>query len=232
LLTGCRLVVVGVLLGLLIPMGSANGERLFSGNEARPSDAIVLFDGKDLSAWVYIENGRPADWKVEHGYMEVRGGSIRTKQEFTDCQLHVEFWLPLMADAKGQKRANSGVYLQGKYEIQVLDSYGLRSGDVDCGAIYEVAPPMVNACRPPKQWQSYDAIFHAPRFDDKGNQISKARMTVFHNGVLIHENVEVPGPTVAAMPGPVTDRGPLMLQDHGCPVRYRNVWIRPLSPAQ
>jgi len=230
--TRYRLVVAGILLGLLIPMGPASGLSLFSGGEARPSDAIVLFDGKDLSGWVYIKNGKPADWKVERGYMEVRGGSICTKQEFADFQAHVEFRLPLMPEAKGQERANSGVYLQGKYEIQVLDSYGLNSGDYDCGAIYKVAPPMVNACRPPEQWQSYDAIFYAPCFDAKGNQISKAHITAFQNGVLIQENVEVPGPTVAAMPGPVTDHGPLMLQDHGCPVRYRNVWIRPLPPAR
>jgi len=230
--TRYRLVVAGILLGLLIPMGTAAGQSLFSGNEARPSDAIILFVGKDLGEWVYAKNGKPAKWRVEHGYMEVRGGNICTKREFTDFQAHVEFRLPLMPEATGQKRANSGVYLQGKYEIQVLDSYGLNSGDSDCGAIYKVAPPLVNACRPPELWQSYDAIFHAPRFDDKGNQISKARITAFQNGVLIQDNVEVPGPTVAAMTGPVTDHGPLMLQDHGCPVRYRNVWIRPLSPAR
>lgn len=204
------------------------GKPLFTADEQKPSDAVVLFDGRDLSQWVKTDGGEPAPWRVENGYMEVRGGNIRTRQAFGDCQLHVEFWLPLMADATGQARANSGVYLQGRYEVQVLDSYGLKSGGDDCGAIYGVAAPTVNACRPPRQWQSYDIIFRAPKFDDKGEMTDKARMTVLHNGVLIHENVELSAITTASTPGDPKAPGPVMLQDHGNAVRYRNIWIRPL----
>ncbi len=201
---------------------------LFSGTEGIPADAMVLFDGKDLSNWTYMD-GRPAGWKVDNGYMQVQGGNIRTKREFGDCQVHVEFWLPLMADAHGQARANSGVYIQGSYEVQVLDSYGLKSQPNDCGAIYGVAAPAVNACRPPEQWQTYDIFFRAPRFDEKGAKVANARMSVMHNGVLIHEAVAVPGPTTAAMDRDLTKPGPLMLQDHGNAVRYRNVWVRELK---
>lgn len=160
--------------------------------------------------------------------MQVQGGSIRTKQVFDDCQLHVEFWLPLMPEARGQARANSGVYLQGRYEVQVLDSYGLDSQNNDCGAIYGVAAPLVNACRPPQHWQSYDIIFRAPKFDETGKVISKARITVLQNGVLIQENVDVLGITTAGVSGDLKTPGPIMLQDHGNAVRYRNVWIRRL----
>ena len=219
----CLLVIV-----LLVCTGISNAEPLFKGSESRPSDAVILFDGKDLSEWALVGSDKPAEWKVRDGYMEVTNGNIRTKRQLTDCQLHVEFWLPLMPEAGGQGRANSGVFLQGSYEIQILDSYGLKSQLGDCGAIYGVAVPLVNACRPPEQWQCYDAVFHAPKFDDKGNQLSKARMTVFQNGVLIHENVEISDSTVAAMGRDVKTPGPLMLQDHGCPVRYRNIWIRPI----
>lgn len=205
----------------------AQTQPLFKGPEAVPADAIVLFDGKDLSGWTYLD-GRPADWKVENGYMEVRGGNIRSKQEFGDSQIHVEFWLPVMADAQGQGRANSGVYVQGSYEIQVLDSYGLKSTMGDCGGIYGVGAPLVNACRPPGHWQTFDIFYKAPRFDGSGNKTANARMTVLHNGVLIHDNAEVPGPTAAGIERDVTKPGPLMLQDHGNPVRYRNVWVRPL----
>ena len=222
--------VLAVAAGLTLASLAARsgGKTLFVADETTPSDAVVLFDGRDLSNWVYVSSDKPAAWRVETGCMEVRGGNIRTKQEFADCQLHVEFWLPLMPDAKGQGRANSGVYLQGKYEVQVLDSYGLDSRDNDCGAIYGVAAPMVNACRPPERWQSYDIVFRAARFNDKNEISSKPRMTVFHNGVLIHENVEIPGTTTAAISEGDGALGPVMLQDHGNTVRYRNIWIRPL----
>ena len=219
----CLLVIM-----LLVCAGISNAEPLFKGSESRPSDAVILFDGKDLSEWALVGSDKPAKCKVRNGYMEVTNGNIRTKRQLTDCQLHVEFWLPLMPDATGQGRANSGVFLQGSYEIQILDSYGLKSQLGDCGAIYGIAVPLVNACRPPEQWQSYDAVFHAPKFDDKGSQLSKARMTVFQNGVLIHENVEISASTVAALGRDLKTPGPLMLQDHGCPVRYRNIWIRPI----
>lgn len=207
---------------------SAEVRSLFTGAEIRPSDAVVLFHGRDLSQWVYTHSGKPAGWKVKNGYMEVAGGNICTKQVFGDCQLHVEFWLPSMPDAHGQGKANSGVYLQGRYEVQVLDSYGLESRDNDCGAVYGVSAPMVNACRPPQRWQTYDIIFRAPEFDSQGTMIRKARLTVFQNGVLIQENVEVGGVTVAGSADDPGRPGPIMLQDHGNPVRYRNVWIRAL----
>lgn len=207
---------------------SAEVRSLFSGAESRPSDAVVLFHGRDLSQWVGVDSGEAAGWKVRNGYMEVSGGNIRTKQVFGDCQLHLEFWLPSMPNARGQGKANSGVYLQGRYEVQVLDSYGLESRDNDCGAIYGISAPLVNACRPPERWQSYDIIFHAPRFDAQGTMTEKARLTVLQNGVLIQENVEVGGVTVAGRNDGLAEPGPVMLQDHGNAVRYRNVWIRPL----
>ncbi len=220
--------VIGAGLILVALSATAADKPLFLDDEQRPSDAVVLFDGKDLSQWVQVGSDKPAGWKVAKGYMEVGGGNIRTKQEFMDCQLHIEFWLPSMPDAKGQARANSGVYLQGRYEVQVLDSYGLRSQSNDCGAIYGVAAPLVNACRPPEHWQSYDILFHAPKFDDTGNLVTKPRITVLQNGVLIQENVDVFGTTTAGAPGDPKTAGPVMLQDHGNPVRYRNVWVRPL----
>ncbi len=194
-----------------------------------PKPAKVLFDGKDLSQWL-ARKGGDANWTIKDGYMEVVPGTgdIYTKEVFTDFQLHVEFWLPLMADQTGQARANSGVYLQGRYEIQVLDSFGLESQDNDCGAIYKVAAPLVNACRKPEEWQSYDVAFRAARFD--GDILKeKARVTVFHNDVLIHNNLEMPAPTGGALDEDMRKPGPLLLQDHRNPVRYRNVWIMPVG---
>lgn len=225
-----RLVLVLCLISLpaLLAGPSCAARPLFIGTEAMPSDAIVLFDGNNLSEWVYVDSGKLAGWRVENGSMQVHGGNICTKRKFTDFQLHLEYWLPLMAGAKGQGRANSGVYMQGSYEVQVLDSYGLNSQVDDCGAIYGVAAPLVNACAPPEVWQTYDIFFRAPKFDDKGNKTSSARISVLQNGVWIQEAVEVPGPTTAAMTRDIKTPGPIMLQDHGCPVRYRNIWVRPL----
>jgi hypothetical protein len=203
-------------------------QTLFSRDESAPAYTTTLFDGKDLSEWVYAD-GKPAGWKIENGYMEVRGGSIMTKRKFGDCQLHLEFWIPDMGEATGQARGNSGVYLQGVYEIQVLDSFRLEPKKNDCGAIYSIAAPMVNACRPPGQWQSYDILYRAPRFDEKGNKISNARASVLQNGVWIHEGREIPYPTADATNPEPTAPGPILLQDHGCPIRYRNIWIRPLD---
>lgn len=199
-----------------------------------PSDAIVLFNGKDLSQWC-DSKGRPARWKVEQGYMEVvkKTGSIRTKQKFGDCQLHVEWAAPLPVVGKGQGRGNSGVFLMDNYEVQVLNSYDNRTyADGMAAAVYGQFPPLVNACRPPGEWQVYDIIFHRPHFDKDGNLIRPARMTVLHNGVLVQDNVELLGPTewkkrVPYKPHP--DKMPLLLQDHGNPVRYRNIWIRELE---
>lgn len=206
---------------------------LFTGSETIPADAIVLFDGTDLSAWKKRGSDEPAGWKVENGYMEVVPGTgdICSKQLFFDCQVHVEFWLPLMADCTGQARANSGVYLQGRYEVQVLDSYGLASRDDDCGGIYKLVGPMVNACRPPENWQTYEIFFLAPRFNEHGTKTANARMSVLHNGVWIHHDLEVPGPTGGEIDHNFAEPGPLLLQDHGNTVRYRNIWVRPLQCA-
>ena len=148
-----------------------------------------------------------------------------TKRTFTDFKLHIEFRTPFQPTAGGQGRGNSGVYLQGRYEVQVLDSYGLESKDNDCGGIYGVAAPLVNACKAPTIWQSYDIEFHAPRCDN-GKKVEPARMTVHHNGVKIHDDVKIPvDNTRAGLGGDPCEPGPILLQDHGNPVQFRNVWV-------
>jgi Domain of Unknown Function (DUF1080) len=207
----------------------------FSHNATAPSDAVVLFDGKDLSQW-QSDKGSAAEWKVENGYMEaVKGkGNIRTKQEFEDFQLHIEFATPEKVLSNSQGRGNSGVFLLGAYEMQVLDTYdNLTYPDGQCGAMYGQFPPLVNACKPPGQWQSYDIIFEAPRWDDSGKQIKKACVTVIHNGVVLHHKKEYMGTSghkeVANYDRTKSSRGPIALQDHGNPMRFRNVWIRKLG---
>ncbi|GAC1671530.1 MAG: DUF1080 domain-containing protein [Candidatus Acidiferrum sp.] len=198
-----------------------------------PSDAVVLFDGKDLSQWVH-EGGSPAKWKVEGGYAEVvpNTGNIFSKQAFGDCQLHVEFAEPLPAKGESQERGNSGVFLMGLYEIQVLDSYQNPTyADGQASAVYGQYPPLVNASRPPGQWQSYDIVFHGPRFDKGGKLLRPARVTVLHNNVLVQDNVVLSGRTEHGERPPYKahpEKLPLGLQDHDAPVRYRNIWIREL----
>ena len=168
----------------------------FSQGAPAPSDAIVLFDGKDLSKW--SGNKGPATWKVEGGYMEaVKGsGDIRTKDEFGDCQLHLEFCTPLMADKHSQDRANSGVFLMGQYEIQVLDTYKNETyADGQCAAIYSQSPPLANACKPPGEWQSYDIIWEGPRWDANNKLIKPACVTVIQNGVVVQNRRELTGNT-------------------------------------
>lgn len=195
-----------------------------------PEGATILFDGKSLDNWVKGRAKEPekAAWKlVDGGIMEVNGsGDVKTKQTFGGhFKLHVEFRVPYMPKAKGQGRGNSGVYVQGRYEVQVLDSYGLESKNNDCGAIYEVAAPSVNACKAPTVWQTYDIEFWAPKCES-GKKTEPARMTVLHNGVKIHDNVKIPvDNTRAGLGGNVCEPGPIMLQDHGNPVQYRNVWL-------
>jgi len=198
-----------------------------------PSDAVVLFDGKDLSGWADAK-GSPALWKVENGYMEAAAGtgSIRTKRGFGDCQLHIEWAAPAAVKGEGQDRGNSGVYLMDTYEVQVLDSYNNKTyADGSAAAIYGQYPPLVNACRKPGEWQTYDIIFYAPRFDKDKKLVTPARMTVLHNGILVHDNAIVWGPTAQDKPQYAyhPDKMPISLQDHGHPVRYRNIWIRELK---
>jgi hypothetical protein len=196
-----------------------------------PSDAIVLFNGHDLSNWESVKGG-PAEWTVGDGYFATKpgAGDIRTKQAFGDMQLHVEWATPNPPHGEDQDRGNSGVFLQGLYEVQVLDSFhSVTYADGQASAIYGQYPPQVNACRPPGEWQTYDIIFHGPRFSDEGTLLRRARVTVIQNGVLTQDDVAIMGPTghyVRPQYRPTPDKLPLALQDHNHPVRYRNLWVR------
>lgn len=200
-----------------------------------PSDAVVLFDGQDVSKWVSMD-GSPTKWIAKDGYMACVPGSgyVRTLQNFGDCQLHVEWAAPTPPEGNSQGRGNSGVFLGlDRYEIQVLDSYQSKTyADGAAGSVYGQYPPLVNASRPPGQWQAYDILYTAPRFDAAGKLLSAARVTVFHNGVLIQNNVELTGPTgwLDRLPYQAhPEKQPISLQDHGNPVRYRNIWVRELG---
>lgn len=195
-----------------------------------PESAVVLFNGSDLSNWTSRDGGEPG-WAVEEGVMAVvpRTGDIMTTEQFTDHFLHLEFMTPDMPEATGQAKGNSGVFLQGRYEIQVLDSYGIAvPGMGDCGAIYNQFAPLVNACKPPLEWQSYDVIFRAPRLNDDGEIVENTRVTVLQNGLVILNNVILSGTTGANIGGGVGEPGPLLLQDHGNLVKFRNIWAVPL----
>jgi hypothetical protein len=192
-----------------------------------PADAIVLFDGTDLSAW----NGAES-WSVADGAATCGGGSITSKQPVGDCQLHLEWAAPEVVSGEGQGRGNSGVYLMSTYEVQILDSYeNTTYFDGQCGAIYKQHPPLVNACRKPGEWQTYDIVFHAPRFNDDGTLREPAYITVLHNGLLIQDHFALQGATAwDAAPAYTAhaDKLPILLQDHGNPVRFRNIWVREL----
>ena len=201
-----------------------------------PQGATVLFDGTEKSLEQNWENqgGGKAAWKVKDGAAQVGGGSIVTKEKFDEpIHLHVEFRTPYEPKKQGQARGNSGVYLQGRYEVQVLDSYGIpieKYAMGDCGSIYGVAVAKQNACKAPTVWQSYDIEFHPPTFDASGKKTAPARMTVIHNGVKIHDDQEINvDNTTAGMGGDPKTPGPIMLQDHGDPVQYRNVWVKKLD---
>jgi hypothetical protein len=200
-----------------------------------PSDATVLFDGGDLSQWAALD-GSPTKWIARDGYMEcVRGsGYVRTLQNFGDCQLHIEWATPTPAHGEGQGRGNSGVFFGlDRYEVQVLDSYEAKTyADGSAAAIYGQYPPLVNASLPPGQWQVYDIVYTAPRFDAAGKLLSPVHLTVFHNGVLVQNSVELTGPTSWLERSPYRyhpEKQPLSLQDHGNPVRFRNIWVRELG---
>lgn len=199
---------------------------------APPSDAVVLFDGRDLSRWSQRDGkGNPVapTWSVRGGHFETGKGSLYTRDSFGDVQLHVEWAAPAVVDGHSQNRGNSGVFLMGLYEIQILDSYHNPTyADGQAGAMYGQWPPLVNAARGPGEWQTYDIVFEAPRFEN-GRQVKPAFQTVFWNGVIVHNRKEAMGATVyrnVARYTPHAPELPLMLQDHDNPVRYRNIWIR------
>jgi len=199
-----------------------------------PSDAVILFDGKSLDGWQSCKDDGPAKWELTSGYMQVLPGtgSIRTRAAFGSCQLHVEFASPTVVKGDGQGRGNSGVFLMGLYEVQVLDCFQNPTyADGTTGGIYGQFPPLVNACRKPGEWSFYDIIWEAPVFDGETLR-TPAYLTVLLNGILLHNRKELQGPTehrkqAAYRPHPAT--GPLELQDHGDLVRFRNIWYRPLT---
>ncbi len=220
-----HLVTVAGVLAAARPTGAAENEP--------PPGARILFNGKDLAGWVQ-RDGRPAAWTVKDGYLEVvpGKGDIMTREMFGPAfQLHVEFWIPLMADKKGQDRGNSGVYLQGRYEVQILDSYLNETyAKGACGALYGVVAPSRNASKPPEQWQTFDITFHAPPVDPKGKPMGAGRVSVVHNGVRVIDNATLKHETGAARDERVATPGPIRLQDHGARVRFRNLWLKPLPP--
>ncbi len=204
-----------------------------------PSDAIVLFDGTEASLANWTDTrGNPSRWICRDGYIEsVRGaGFIQTKQPFGSCQLHIEFATPSTVTGTSQGRGNSGIFLQGEFEVQVLDSYDNKTyPDGQCGALYGRAVPLVNACRKPGEWQTFDIVYHRPLFDKDGKVTRKPTFTIFQNGVLIQDHVELPGGTqwvsshVISDFRKIEDKAPIQLQDHNNPVRYRNIWLRELT---
>jgi hypothetical protein len=190
-----------------------------------PEGAVILFDGSRLEGWVKRDGKTRADWPVVDGILTVGRGDIMTEKRFDNFRLHLEFNVPYMPKARGQARGNSGVYLEGIHELQVLDSYGLKLQNNDCGAIYKQIVPSVNACKPPLQWQTYDVTFHKAEVD-QGKVMKKARVTVVQNGIKTIDNAEI-DPTPGGLDIAPGEDGPLLLQDHGNPVQYRNIWIVP-----
>ena len=199
-----------------------------------PDDATILFGGDDLDAWEHPDGSAPG-WVVRDGYVQVEPGTgaLQTTEGFGDVQLHIEWMSPPSIEGDGQSRGNSGVFLMGTYEVQVLDSYENPTyADGQAAAIYGQYPPLVNAMRPPGEWQVYDITFHRPHFDEDGNVVKPAVLTVYHNGVLVQDHVELTGPTGHYERPPYEAHAaqlPLRLQDHSNPVRFRNIWVRELE---
>ncbi len=221
-----------ILLGILTPAGCVNVQISdltmdvqATGCCARPAEAIVLFDGTDFSQWVG-EDGNSVKWQIVDGTMKVVPGtsSIVTKQNFRDFRLHAEFNIPdSPPSAEGQGKGNSGIYIQRRYEIQILDSFGQQPMIDGCGALYKTKAPDKNVCKKPGEWQSFDIFFRAPRWQDD-KKVENARVTLLHNGVMVHNNADIPNKTGAGQPeGP--QPGPIKLQEHGSAVKFRNVWI-------
>jgi hypothetical protein len=197
-----------------------------------PSDAIILFDGKNLDNWLDKNNTTPK-WSVKDGVLTVvkGAGDIKTKQTFGDIQLHIEWRTPAKVEGDGQGRGNSGIFLQERYELQVLDSYKNRTySNGQAGSIYKQTPPLVNATKGPGEWQVYDVVFTAPKFNGDGSLKSAGRITVLHNGVLIQNDTEIQGTTeYIGKPKLIAhEKGSLKLQDHGNPTSFRNIWVREL----
>lgn len=203
-------------------------------NHLPPSDAIVLFDGSNLDNFVSVRSGGKAEWTLENGVMTVkpRTGDIMTKEAFGDVQVHIEWSAPDVVKGEGQGRGNSGIFLMSTYEIQILDSYENRTySNGQAASVYKQYPPLVNAMRTPQEWNTYDIYFTAPRFNADGMMVSPARVTVVHNGVLVQNNVEITGPTeYIGIPQykAHADALPIILQDHGDLVSFRNIWVRKL----
>lgn len=201
-------------------------------NNAPPSDAVVLFDGKDLANWTDLQGNAPK-WEVKDGFMTVAKGTgdIKTKQTFGDIQLHIEWRTPAKVEGDGQGRGNSGIFFQERYELQVLDSWKNRTySNGQAGSIYKQTAPLVNPTRGPGEWQTYDVVYFAPRFNDNGTLTSPGRITVFLNGVLIQHNMEIKGTTeYIGKPKVIAHgKGSVKLQDHGNPTSFRNIWVREL----
>ncbi len=212
--------------GASILVHNAEGVRIMELNRATrasptmgkpaPENAVVLFDGKGVN--------RFPNSRIDQASGALMEG-ITSEDTFTDCTVHVEFMLPYMPAARGQGRGNSGLYLQGRYEVQMLDSFALEGKDNECGGLYRIASPKVNMCLPPLTWQTYDVDFTAARYDETGKKTAKAKITVKHNDVVIHQNQELPDSTTSAPKKEENTPGPIYLQNHGNPVRYRNIWV-------
>lgn len=202
-----------------------------------PSDATILFDGSDVAHWTH-KDGRAAEWKVEDGILICQSGTgdIVSRQKFGSAQIHLEFSTPLMPDARSQARGNSGVYIQGRYEVQILDSFENPTyANGSAAAVYGQHAPLVNASRPPEQWQTYDFVFHAPRCDAQNKVLRPATLTLLHNGVLVQDHVRINRNTPGSESASVCDPGPILLQDHFHPevkdtlLRFRNIWVREIG---
>jgi len=236
MLASAALAATGVMLGSATAQPTAGAEALppviTPGTAgAAPSDATILFDGSSLEGWTYT-NGRPAEWIIEGDAMVVKpgSGSIVSRAKFNDAQLHLEFATPTDVHGEGQERGNSGMYLQGRYEIQILDSFDNETyANGQCSAVYGQHAPLVNASRGPGQWQTYDVIFRAPKFDAEGKRIAPGTITVLHNGVVTQDHVELKGVTGGNLSPESAEPGPIMLQDHGNRMRFRNIWYRSLE---
>jgi hypothetical protein len=201
------------------------GGNILNVNNNEDRRIIWLFRGETLDNWCKLNND-PAEWHIKNGLITVGKGDILSKVKFSDAFIHLEFKVPYMPDAIGQSKGNSGVYIQGLYEIQVLDSYGFeKPGKGDCGAIYCQHAPLVNACKPAEEWQTYDIIFRSSRLNNLGEKIENARITVLQNNIVIQNNVDLIRPTSGSVGVNEGEPGPILLQDHGNKVQYRNIWL-------